>query len=314
MSFITLSNGQRIDDVVALAKSMIGPNDLANGGQMSPQQAAKLISLVKADTFLSKIETVMMMRLERNVDAIDVGRRQLVRVPQGAEPTTAQTASASEHGAVLKASPVQLFPTLTLDFLRANADNPQLVQALEKGFATRLANDLVDLGFNGQDDTAAGANQNEKFLNLNKGWIKLAQESDDTKKQAIDPAVDGWQATLASIMDKGDERWRETSTFIMNLADADEYARELGGHVTGTPLTADSPLRRYQGRPIEAQPLCPRGHVMFTPIKNLAHGIHKEVHRDKEYHKRRRCLEYTFDMAVDYEIGVKQALVLGQPE
>lgn len=313
MSLITLSNGQRVDDVVALAKSLIGPTDLANGGQLQPQQAAKLISLVKADTFLSKIDTVMMVRLERNVDAIDVGRRQLVRVAQGQEPTAAQTANASEHGAVLKASPVQLFPTLTLDFLRANADNPKLAQMLEKGFATRLANDLVDLGFNGQGDDGSGATQDEKFLNLNKGWIKLAQESARTKKVEIDPATDGWQATLAAIMDQSDERWRESSTFIMNLADADAYARELGAHVTGTPLTADSPLRRYQGRPIEAHPDCPRDHVMFTPIKNLAHGIHKEVHRDKEYHKRRRCLEYTFDMAVDYEIGVKEALVLGQP-
>ncbi|MCT4608653.1 MAG: P2 family phage major capsid protein [Pelagimonas sp.] len=313
MSFIVLKSGQRMDDVVALSKGLIGPNDLANGGEMSPQQAAKLISLVAADTFLSKIDTVMMVRLERDVDAIDIGRRQLVRVPQGTEPSADQTANASEHGGVLRALPVQLFPTLKLDFLRANADNPKLVQALEKGFAIRLANDLVDLGFNGQNDTAEGATRDEKFLNLNKGWIKLAQESAHTKKLDIDPATDTWQATLGAIMDQSDDRWRETSTFVMNTADADAYARELGGHVTGTPLTADSPLRRYQGRPIEAHAMCPRGHVMFTPIKNLAHGIHKEVHRDKEYHKRRRCLEYTFDMAVDYEIGVKEALVLGQP-
>ncbi len=314
MSHIILKSGEKMDDVKALAKGLIGPNDLANGGQMAPQAAAKLINLVVKDTFLSKIDTVTMNRLERSVDAIDVAGRQLVRVPQGTEPSAGQTANASEHGTVLRALAVQFFPTLTLDFLRANADNPNLLKLLEASFATRLANDLVDLGFNGIDDTGSGATQEEKFLNLNKGWLQIAREATACPKHDIDPATDGWQATLGATMNAGDERWRANSVFVMNLADADDYARELGGHVTGTPLTADSPLRRYQGQQIEAHPRMPRGHVMFTPLKNLAHGIHKDIHRDKEYHKRRRALEYTFDMACDYEIGVKEACVLAQPE
>lgn len=314
MTLITLQNGTQIDDVVALAKALIGPNDLANGGQLSPQRAAKLIMMIFKDTFLTKINTVRMDRLERNVDAIDVASRQLVRVPQGTEPEAGQTANASEHGAVLRALAVQLFPSLTLDFLRANKDNSNLLKELETAFVTRLQNDLVDLGFNGINDTGAGATQEEKFLNLNKGWVQIAREDDDAPKLAIDPATDTWQATLGEVMDKGDTRWRETSAFVMNLADADAYARELGGHVTGTPLTAESPLRRYQGRPIEAHPRMPQGHVMFTPLKNLVHGVHTDIHQDREYHKRRRVLEYTFDMAVDYEIAVKEACVLAQPE
>lgn len=312
MTFIVLK-GQKIDDVVALAKSLIGPNDLANGGTLTPQRADKLITMIKADTFLAKINTVKMARLERNVDAIDVASRQLVRVAQGEEPGADQTASAGEHGAILRALTVQLFPTLTLDFLRENKDNPKLLQAVEKAFVTRLQNDLVDLGFNGTHDDSGGATQAEKFLRLNKGWVQIALDHDDAVKIDIDPATDTWKATLASIMNAGDERWRENSAFIMNLADADAYAEELGAHVTGTALTAESPLRRYNGLPIEANPRMPRGKVMFTPLMNLAHGIHSTIQQDKEYHKRKRVLEYTFDMAVDYEIAVKQACVLGKP-
>ena len=314
MSTIKLKSGEVIDDLVALAKSLIGPNDLANGGQLSPQRAAKLITMIFADAFLGKITTVRMDRLERNIDAIDVASRQLVRVPQGAEPSADQTPNAGEHGSVLRALAVQLFPTLTLDFLRANKDNPQLLKEVETAFGTLLTNDLVDLGFNGIGDGGAGANQEEKFLNLNKGWLQIAREADDAPKIEIDPEVDNWQASLGAIMDQGDERWRQTSAFVMNLADADAYARELGGHVTGTPLTADSPLRRYQGRPIEAHPRMPRGRVMFTPLKNLVFGVHTDIHQEREYHKRKRVLEYTFDKAVDYEIAVKQALVLAEPE
>lgn len=312
MSFIVLK-GQKIDDVVALAKSLIGPNDLANGGTLTPQRADKLISMIMADTFLTKINTVKMSRLERNIDAIDVAARQLVRVPQGDEPEDGQTANAGEHGAILRALTVQLFPTLTLDFLRENKDNPQLLQMVEKAFVTRLRNDLVDLGFNGTHDDSGGATQAEKFLRLNKGWVQIALDHADAPKIDIDPATDTWKATLGAIMETGDEKWREQSTFVMNLADADKYAEELGSHVTGTPLTAESPLRRFNGLPIEANPRMPRGKVLFTPLMNLAHGVHTDIQQDKEYHKRRRALEYTFDMAVDYEIAVKQACVLAKP-
>ena len=310
---ITLRSGDQIEELVALAKSLIGPNDLANGGQLSPARSARLISMIFADTFLSKISTYRMVRLEQNADVLDIGRRQLVRVAQGAEPADSQTGKAAEYGCVLRALAVQLFPTLTLDFLRANKDNPQLPAEVERGFATRLTNDLVDLGFNGVKDDGSGSTQAEKFLNLNKGWVQVAREASNTPKKAIDPETDTWVGSLASIQETSDDRYRDRSAFLMNLADADAYALELGAHVTGTALTADSPLRRFQGRPIEAHPLMPKGHVLFTPLKNLAFGVHTDIHSDKEYHKRKRVLEYTFDQAVDYEIPVKQAAVLAQP-
>ena len=313
MTLITLKSGEQVDDIVALAKALIRPNDLANGGQLQPQEADRLISMIFDDMFLSKVNTIKMMRLERNIDAIDVGGRQLVRVAQGDEPADDQTANAGEHGSVLRALSVQLFPTLTLDFLRANKDNPKLLQVLEKAFSTRLREDLVDLAFNGLNDDGGGSTQPEKFVRLNKGWVQIALEAGDTPKIDIDPETDGWTATLAAIMDGGDERWRAQSAFIMNLADADTYARQLGAHVTGTPLVADSPLRRFEGYPIEAHPKMPRGRVLFTPLKNLVYGLHADIHRDKAYHQRRRVLEYTFDMAVDYEIAVKQACILGKP-
>lgn len=202
MTFIILK-GEKIDDLVALSKSLIGPTDLANGGTLTPQRADKLISMIHADNFLAKINTVKMARLERNVDAIDVASRQLVRVAQGVEPDDDQTATAGEHGAILRALTVQLFPTLTLDFLRENKDNPQLLQMVEKAFVTRLRNDLVDLGFNGINDDSGGATQAEKFLRLNKGWVQIALEHDDAVKVDIDPAVDTWKGTLSKIMSAG---------------------------------------------------------------------------------------------------------------
>ena len=305
--------GKEIDDVVALAKNLIGPNDLAVGGTMSPQRAARLIGMIYEDKFLAKITTDRMDRLEKEIDVIGVETRQLVRVPQGQEPSNDQKPGASQHGDMLRAQTVQLFPEVSLDYLRAHRDNPDLVKLVEQLFVQQLRNDLVDLGFNGVNDDGSGETADEKFLALNKGWVQVAKEATQTPKKDIDPMTDGWGDTLALVMDAADVRYRANSTFVMNLADADAYAREMGAHVTGTPLTADSPLRRYQGNPIEAHPLMPQGHILFTPMPNLVFGVHKEIRQDRGYHQRKRALEYTFDQAVDYQIAVKQAAVLGKP-
>ena len=99
----------------------------------------------------------------------------------------------------------------------------------------------------------------------------------------------------------------------MNTADADNYAYEINGHVTGRPLQADDPLRRFDGIQIEAHDKMPRGHVLFTPLYNLAFGVHQRIERTREFVARKRALEFTFDQAFDYQIAVKQACVLGKP-
>ncbi len=71
------------------------------------------------------------------------------------------------------------------------------------------------------------------------------------------------------------------------------------------------PARRFRGHSIETHPLLPSGQVLFTPMKNLIYGLHTEIKRDRAWHSRRRALEYTFDMAFDFEVAVKQFAVLG---
>ncbi|AUQ62338.1 P2 family phage major capsid protein [Phaeobacter inhibens] len=311
MSLITI-NGQQIDDIVAVSKGMIDAEDLRNGGELKPQAASRLISMLFQDTFLTKITTERMTRLTKDVDVLDIMRRQLVRVPQGTDPDAGQFGDAAEFGCKLTALDVQLFPTLTLDFLRENKDNPNLLKEIETGFNTRLTTDLVDLGFNGIADDAAGADRAAKFIRLNKGWLQIMRDAANTPKIDIDPATDGWIASLRTIMDASDTRFRSSSVFLMNEADADEYARELNAPITGSAMNADSPVRRFEGKPIEAHPDMPRGSVAFTPLKNLVYGVSTDVRRDRSYHSRKRVLEYTFDMAVDYEVAVKQAAVLGE--
>lgn len=309
---ITLKSGQRMQDFIALAKGLIEPEDLRNGGGLKPQEAARLITMLFADTFLTKVTTIRMSRLTRDVDVLDIARRQLVRVPQGQEPVDGDLTGASEHGCKLSALDVQLFASLTLDFLRENKDNPNLQKEVETGFNTRLANDIVDLGFNGVADDAAGADRAAKFIRLNKGWLQIMRDAANTPKVDIDPALNGWIASLKTIMEAADDRVRATSSFIMNEADADAYAEEINAPVTGTEVQSNSPARRFRGKTIETHPMVPQGSVAFTPMANLVYGLNTDIRRDRAYHSRKRALEYTFDMAFDFEVAVKQFAVLGE--
>lgn len=312
MSIITLKTGEKMHDFVALAKGLIDPKDLSNGGQLRAQEADKLITMLFKDNFLSKITTIRMSRLTRDVDVMDILRRQLVRVPQGQEPADTDLTGAGQYGCKLTALDAQLFASLKLDFLRENKDNPNLQKELENGFNISLGNDIVDLGFNGIADDATGADRAAKFVRLNKGWLQILREADNAPKVDIDPATDGWIASLKKIMDASDPRVRAISSFVMSEADADAYGEQINAPVTGHEVQSGSPARRFRGKLIETHPTCPDGKVMFTPMKNLVHGLHTTIQRDRAYHSRKRALEYTFDMSFDFEVAVKQFAVLGE--
>lgn len=309
---ITLKDGRTMPDLIAVAKGLIGANTLANGGELTTQAANKIISMIFDDPFMKLITTTPMRKLTKDIDVGDVMARQLVRVPQGQEPALEDLADASEAGGKLVALPVQLFPTITLEFLRENKDNPKLLQILETMFAKRITNDLVDLGFNGVADDAAGANRAAKFIRLNKGWFQIMREAPAAQKLVIDPATDGWRATLKAIKERSDTRWREDSVFLMATGDADDYAEEVNQPITGRPMDYEAPTRAFRGNKIIAHPKIAPGTVAFTPLKNLQHGIHVDIRRDREYVARRRALEYTFDMDVDFEVAVKAACVFGE--
>ena len=174
--------GKKMDDLVALAKRYIEPGDLSNGGELRAQEASRLIDAVFDDPFLQKISTDKMRRLEKDVDLLGAERRQLVRIPEGQEPSEDDLASAYEDGDKLRALAVQLFPSIKLGWLRQHKDNPKLLQKVEQIFVKVMRRDFVDLGFNGVKDDASGATRAEKFVSLNKGWIQLAKDADKTPK------------------------------------------------------------------------------------------------------------------------------------
>jgi HK97 family phage major capsid protein len=294
-------------DLIKIAKGMINPGDLNPGGQLRPQAAERLITLIASAGFMKNVTTRRMRKMSADVSVLGIAARSLVRVPEGQTPTDDQRLGATQSGCMLTALPVQLFPQMALSALRDNADNPNLVAEVEAALANRMEAELEDLAFNGvADDNSAG------FTTLNKGWVQIASESDTTVKVDIDPSdAGGWRAALKAIFDACPDVYRPQAAFVMNEGDADAYAYELGQHVTGSALVADSPLRRFLGRPILTSPYCPAGKLLFTPPQNLIFGISTDIWQKRRWDDDARALRWVFDFAVDFEIAVKQACVYG---
>ncbi|WP_114649109.1 phage major capsid protein [Pseudothauera hydrothermalis] len=294
-------------DLIRIAKGMIGPGDLNPGGQLRPEAADRLISLISASGFMANVTTRRMKKLTADVSVIGVVARSLVRVAEGQSPTDAQRLGATQHGCTLTALPVQLFPQMSLSTLRDNADNPALVAEVEKLLSDRMEAELEDLAFNGTADDNSGG-----FTTLNKGWIQVAADAAATPKVNIDPGgTQTWRQALKAVYDACPDVYRPQSAFVMSEADADAYAFEVAGTVSGTAYIAESPLRRFMGRPILTSAYCPAGKVLFTPPQNLIFGMTTEIWQKRRWDDDARALRWVFDFAVDYEIAIKQACVYG---
>ncbi|CAE7405628.1 xkdF [Symbiodinium microadriaticum] len=301
---IELQNKTKTQKEGAVAKGVISAADLSVGGELAPEAARGFINaVIDQNDFLQKVTTYQTARLTREINVLEIAKRVLVRTNEGTAPRDDQKAGATNTGSYLTLLDVDLYPFLGLSAIRDEGDNPDFVQQVQDGFAIQVGNDLVDLGWNGTDDDYAG----EEFLKLNKGWVQIADDHADVAKPLITPSVDGWRVALQTVRDAADRRFMRDPVFIMNEADADAYHDEVGQHVTGYAHEEGSPGRRFNGRPIIAEPDFPQGYVMMTPLKNLVFGVHKRVVKSQGFEPTRKGIQFTFNMAVDYEIAVKRA-------
>lgn len=301
-------NNIQVAKLVAYSKGLIGPADIAVGGRLTPQQANGLIKLVFGNDFLKEITTTKMTRLKYEGQVLEVPRRSLRRVPQGTEPTDEQKSDVNEFGYTLEAESAQLFVDLTNDFLLNNQDNPQLSSELEGMFATRIQGELVDLAWNGTGNAADG-----DFLKLNKGFIQIAKDSvaaggdGAAKYRDIDPDL-SWYDNLEALWKLVPDEIKAAAVIYMSSTDADSYAFQRGRDpVRGD----DQATRQIIGKAIRPVVGVPGGTVVITPPKNLIFGLCQDVSRSRAYHNRKRCVEMTFDMSVDFEIAAKQFVVFG---
>ena len=295
--------------LIEFAKSRIESGALGMAGALTAQQASTVLKLLFEDPFFSRVTTRKMAKLTAEGKVLDIASRSLRRVAQGTAPTDDQKQGIDNFNYKLTAEEADLFVDIMYSFIWDNKDNPNLISEIESAFMTKIKAELVDLAFNGQGADYTG--DDADFLTLNEGWIKLAEDSDDTNKVSIDPGVDGWVTSLGAVLKAQEKRFVANSALIMSVTDHNNYALEIGkNHDASKYAIPDSKAGGFLTYPVISNMAVPDGKIMFTNPKNLVFGVNTDITKTREANNRLRVVEYTYTMNVDFEIAAKQAVVL----
>jgi len=296
----TPGENEEQSDLVKFAKSAISPADLAVSGDISASRASQFIDLIeKENSFLSKTTVIPMESLKSEYDVWDMANGVLVRVAEGSEPTATQKKNIENNGRVLDAKPMQLFADVLRATIINNQNRPNLTSWLDQKFATKFGNELVYLGFTGENDTYSPAN----FKNLNKGWITLAKEVSGVNKSTY-AADDAMVKRLEALVDNADDNMGDDAKILIHRKDFLKYCIEIGTSTNTASLITQAAAEGFGGYGFEITNNMPSGSYMLTPTKNLVTGIAQKIYRSREWHSRKRAIEYTFDIYADYDIAV----------
>ncbi|CUU82272.1 P2 family phage major capsid protein [Campylobacter hyointestinalis] len=287
----------------ALGEILKGSMNSANAtlsGTLTPEQAHNFIDVIKQNNgFLQKIHTEKMGRLQKELDAWDVAKGILVRVPSGDKPNESQRAALSKVGTKLDAKSVQLFSRILQDALEDNKHNPKFEEETFYSFAKAFGNDLALLGFEGVSDSYDG-----NFNTLHKGWVQVVKDASEATKityQTSEKVTNRLTALAQSI----NPDVLSEAVILINPADAQEYNKEISTLNSPTHLIAGG-AKSVLGIPFEVTPLMPKGTYLATPLKNLVLGIVIDIRRNRWYDAEERALKYVFDVFVDYEVVIKK--------
>ncbi len=284
-----------------LKAGSIAAADVTLSGELTPEASHAFVDVIKDNSkFLKKITIKKMKKLTATIDAWDVARGILVRVPSGEKPTEEQRKKLGLVGCKLEGKDVQLFARILQDALNDNKDNPNFEKETFENFAKAFGNDLALLGFIGEKDDYA----DKEFKNLNKGWLTIAKESDDAKKlkhAKNSKMIDRLKAVANNIHpDVAND-----AVILISPNDYRKYNTEVSD-LNAANVLINGDAKKFLGVPLEVEPLMKDGELMATPLSNLVLGVGIEIRRNRFYDNEERALKYIFDTFCDYEIVVKK--------
>lgn len=283
-----------------ILKASMNATDTTLSGSLTPEQAHNFIEVVKDNSgFLQKITVEKMGRLTKELDAWDVAKGILVRVPSGEKPTEEQRKKLGLVGTKLDAKSVQLFARILQDALEENKHNPKFEEETFATFSKAFGNDLALLGFIGKSDTYTNT-----FDTLHKGWLEIAKTSEEATKITY-LSSDSISNRLKALVRAIPSDAKANSVILINPNDVSAYNEELSKLNSPTHLI-EAGAKKILGVPFEEDSNMPEGKYLATPLKNLVLGMVLDIRRNRWYDAEERALKYVFDVYVDYEIVIKK--------
>lgn len=279
------------------------------GHTLRAEESSKFIDLVVTNSeFLKGITVEKCRRLKKDVNVWEFIQEVLQRVPEGDPP--GKYTNFKNEGKQLDLADATLFSFVPLSFLEDNEDNKSIDSLIESRLAAIYARDVVRMGFVGiKDDYSSG------FRTLNKGWLQLLKEAMTSNKIDLTDYEDSggaldWSGVLSEAIRSLPEIYKSGATVVMNLADHEEYAEQVGNRMGAHPILFTGNKLTPLGYKIVTDEHMPQKHLLFTPMKNLVFGHGREVQRFRELSGVKRCINYTINSWFDYQVAVDEAAVI----
>lgn len=262
--------------------NILVPGDLSPAGTLTPAQSGMLISLmVDQSAFLKKIQVKRMTSTKQDVNVWDLYGRKMTRQPDGFFPSAdTYLSKVTNKSLTMQASKGNIMVVLTDEMMRAYANElPTWEQDIVNGIAMQIANELLDLGFNGLADTT-GAQENT-WTNLAKGWYKRCLETVPSAQQvsvaAITPAPttikEKWDALIKACRTNNVRFFDNTDPLVVSSVDWDARESEMTDRPDALTIEILGSPQKFRSRPVEEISFLDTDKAIHTDYMNFVLGV-----------------------------------------
>jgi len=297
-----------------LSKAAVDTSVLGNGGRMNPEQSKQFITFMKDySSFLRQVDFITMTTTRRVLEYGDVNKRGMRKAKENQDNAATGTFTTAQRE--LQAVGTIMPYDVTFQFMKENIEGKNINGTLAKLFAQQFANDTVDLAFNGDE------NSDDEFLNINNGWVAIAEADDNTHKvdnSGVTSMIKLFGDLLAQVPSKYFQMYQQEDKSLLKIfvshAKNRAYKEELTSRNTalGDSILINGQNVHFDGFEIVPVGFLPDDVQIVSPYKNLAYGIYGqslEVYHQVVPRKTRH--EYTLLADFDFEIHNPDVLVIG---
>lgn len=288
----------------------------STGGKLSGETEDRFLDFVMEKTVaLSRVRTRRMMSPQAFTDELTVSRRRWKKAVEATDPGT--TGAIGTKRRELNTVEGIWAEDISQSFLEDNIERAGAEGHIMQIVGRQVGSDLNDLAWNG--DVDADVSQDDAFLSINNGWIKLmlgdaevndvdaASLSSPSNSDILSEAFQALPVEFKGVMDLA---------YFVPVGFAEEYAEQLSARATnlGDQVMVNGfPVLRYFGWPVIAEPHLYEDNsdrLVLTPLMNLHHGIQRGITVQSEWRPRKRAIEVTITARNDYEYATGKGAVL----
>ncbi len=293
------------DDFLTLEgilKADTRPTDVTLNGQLMPQQARTFIkAIVDRQSILKDVTVDICSKLTKTRTAYDIGKGVLNRHVSGqAVPADAMKKLGVIGCTLDMTKAVSLNARILQETINDNKDNPDFEKEQFEGFSIAFTNDLDYLGIAGIADNPAA---NAPFVELAKGWVKVAKDSASATKTTTDKTTITERLKVV-VQNLHEDVKGGKAEIYLSATDYDAYQLEVADAHPNSGALTNGGIDTFLGYKLKPNSNMEAGEYLATIPKNMVFGIATQIERNRWYDNEESALRYKFVVYCDYEFDI----------